>query len=191
MCRKSASELAQLGPILSKVDVRLVAIGTGSTHSIQPFQEDTGFSSDIWIDPTAKLYRFLSCKRGMKNGLLNAKTLQAVKVAWKQGYVMKGLDGHVFQLGGVFVIYNGEVIWQHHDEYAGHTPDYPNLLASCGVPREIIGDLTLVAPIDRDPTMTPTAVADLAVPTNALKRDNSNVGMLARRRSGSGSGFNS
>lgn len=154
MCRKSAFELAQLYPMLSKLDIRLIAVGTGNPKSIKPFQEDTGFSSDIWIDSTAKLYKFFSCRRGIRAGLMNARTVEATKLAWAQGYRMAGLDGHLFQLGGVFVLYNGEIVWEHHDSFAGDVPDYPHLLAACGVPRELYSDLKFVTPLDLNPSLS-------------------------------------
>jgi hypothetical protein len=153
MGRKSATELAQLVPVLSKLDIKVVAVGTGSVRSIDSFREDTKFLGDIWIDSTAKLYKFLACRRGIRSGLVNSKTAEAAKIAWAQGYRMKGLDGHLFQLGGMFVIYNGEVVWEHHDEYAGHTPDYLHLMAACGVPKELIGDLSFVHPVDLNPEL--------------------------------------
>jgi hypothetical protein len=149
MCRKSAAELAQIQPALEKLDIRTVAIGTGNIKSIVPFKEDTKFNSDIFIDPSANIYKFFACKRGVRAGLLNGKTLDAIKNAWTEGYRMKVFDGKLFQLGGTFVLYNGEIIYEHHEKFAGDHVDLEEVLSACGLPEEMIEQINLVTPAER------------------------------------------
>lgn len=149
MCRKSASELAQIQPALDKLDIKTIAIGTGNVKSITPFKEDTKFSSDIFIDPSANIYKFFACKRGVRAGLLNGKTLDAIKQAWGEGYRMKLFDGKLFQLGGTFVLYNGEIIYEHHEKFAGDHCDLEEVLSACGLPEEMIEKINLITPAER------------------------------------------
>lgn len=150
MCRKLASELAQVKAGLDKLDIKMIAIGTGSSKAISDFRDDTKFVSEIYADPTANVHKFFSCKRGVRASLFNGQTVSAMKSAWSQGYRMKLFDGKLFQLGGIFVLYNGEIIYEHHELFAGDHPELSEVLSACGLPDEMISQIQIVPPSLRD-----------------------------------------
>lgn len=65
---------------------------------------------------------------------MSFKSLEAAKAAHAEGFKMGPVDGHLLQLGGTFVLYNGEIIFEQIDQFAGDHVEYSALLKVCGVP---------------------------------------------------------
>lgn len=179
LCRKFASELGQVTQLLSKLDIKVFGVGTGNVRSVKSFQEETGFRSDIFIDSSAKAYKVFSCRRGIRTGMSNSRTKDAHRLAQSQGYQMHTTDGHMFQLGGVFVVYQGEIIWEHREEYAGHSPDYVQLLEACGVPSDLVRDFKFSHPIPTEP-VAPIVESDFVFSAGNGKRSTASAPMLGR-----------
>jgi hypothetical protein len=86
LCRRSASELTQIEPVLTSLGVELVAIGSGTAAMAADFKQDFNFAGQIYVDPERLVYEDLRCKRGWKNALFNSNTLKSIVSSWDKGY---------------------------------------------------------------------------------------------------------
>ena len=83
-------------------------------------------------DPTQSMYRSFELSRGTLLQLFGPKTWIEGLKATLRGNVVSGLKGDGFQMPGVFVIQNGQVIHGHRHRSAGERVDIPAL--ACDLP---------------------------------------------------------
>jgi peroxiredoxin len=93
LCRKSASELTQIKPVLDQLGVKLVAIGSGTPAMAKNFVEEFKFAGEIYTDESRKIYNDFQCKRGWSKAMFNKKTLKFIKTAFTEGYAQGKTQG--------------------------------------------------------------------------------------------------
>jgi len=131
LCRKSASELTSLKPELDKLNIGLVAIGSGTPLMAKSFQEEYHFPGTLFVDRKRLIYKALGCNRGVKYALA-PKTLLAAKKALSEGFSQGATQGDALQLGGVFVIGKKDgLIYQYLEEFAGDHANNEEILKYC------------------------------------------------------------
>ncbi|KAH8111977.1 AhpC/TSA antioxidant enzyme-domain-containing protein [Phellopilus nigrolimitatus] len=116
MCQAYVSQLAAVSEkSLSEVGVKIVVIGCGEWQLIDNYKKDTGFTGDIYADPSRELYRKLNMtvetlagtpageqKRSYVTGALS----NVLKSIWRGPVshpLHMGKQGNISQLGGDFI----------------------------------------------------------------------------------------
>jgi uncharacterized LabA/DUF88 family protein len=146
LCRKSAGELAQVKPFFDLLGVKLVAIGNGTPAMARDFKEDRGFTGEIYVDQSKKIYDDFKCTRGWKSALFNSKTLKTIKNTFKEGYAQGSTQGDMLQNGGTFILKDFRIIYEHIEKFAGDHPDVIQLLQIVGADQGLIERVYLETP---------------------------------------------
>lgn len=141
LCRRLATIFGKLKPVFDKYGIKQVAIGTGSTRFISSFREETGYEYPIFIDKKKDVYEYFMCKRGIGRSLFNIKTIKAFKSAVLDGYRQGMTSGDTLQLGGIFILYEGVLIYQHHEKFAGDMPFIKDIFSACKIPESELNNL--------------------------------------------------
>jgi len=102
-------------------------VGTKSLNCAK-FRQLTKFEGEIYLDVQRNVYNAMGC-RATGNALMGLKTA----FTKARGFIFSGnLSGDVDQQGGAFVIGpEGDILYQHIDEYAGEFEDFTGLLSAC------------------------------------------------------------
>jgi hypothetical protein len=146
LCRKSASELTQIKPVLDQLGVKLVAIGSGTPAMAKNFVEEFKFAGEIYTDESRKIYNDFQCKRGWSKAMFNKKTLKFIKTAFTEGYAQGKTQGDLTQLGGTFVLDGMRVVFEYLEKYAGDHVSPGLLLEYLGATDEMYASLKLITP---------------------------------------------
>ena len=83
-------------------------------------------------DQSQSIYRAFELSRGGFFQLFGPRAWIGGIMATFRGNMVSGLKGDGFQMPGVFIIENGQVVHAHRHRSAAERPDYPNL--ACGLP---------------------------------------------------------
>ena len=116
-------QLQRLQPRFDAANIRLVVIGNGPAWAIEGFREKSGFTGELYTDPSRAIYEALDMKRGL-GSVFKLGMLKAAKRARKQGATQTKTLGDAMQMGGfVFVRPDGEIAWLYRSEFARDHPD--------------------------------------------------------------------
>ena len=98
-------------------------IGNGPHFFIKPFRQDTGYTGDIYTDPSLETYKMLGFKKGFMS-LLGVKSVKEGLRAAFTGFAKVRIQGDTNQQGGVVVIGPGNnVLYFYKNNEAGdHAP---------------------------------------------------------------------
>jgi hypothetical protein len=114
-----------------KMNVRIVVIGNGSPNFIEGFRNDTGYTGDLFTDPSLKSYQLLNFRNSVTS-LLGFKTIKSALHAISTGYLQKGIQGDALQQGGVVVIdSDGEPVYFYADSEAGNHASLNEIIQAC------------------------------------------------------------
>jgi alkyl hydroperoxide reductase subunit AhpC len=138
ICRKSAAELMMIKPHLDRLGVKLVAVSTGTPAQAKAFKEEFKFDGEIYVDEARHLYDDFRCQRGWIKGVLNPKTQAMNAEARALGYAQGPIQGDILQLGGAFILKNGNVMYEHIEKYAGDIADPVDILKRLGASKDTI-----------------------------------------------------
>jgi len=123
ICRRQVVDIQEQMDTFNKMNVRIVVIGNGFPNFIEGFRSDTGFTGDLFTDPSLKSYQLLNFQKSVKS-LLGFKTMKTALHALSTGYMQKGIQGDALQQGGVVVIDSkGVPVYFYANSEAGdHAP---------------------------------------------------------------------
>ncbi len=112
--------------------VQLYLVGNGSPHYIDGFREITGYTGDIFTDPSLKVFK----SAGMIRGLAATFGIRSIKSGFKSmraGYRQGRTQGDALQQGGALLVSTaGQVLWTHHSQSGGDNVSVDTLLEACG-----------------------------------------------------------
>ena len=112
-------------------NARLIVVGNGEPHQIQPFRRDTGYQGQIYTDPTRETYRTLDFSSGV-GSLFGIKSLTEGIRAFRSGHSQKGVQGSALQQGGALVAGPGDhVHYFYKSRQPGDFPPIEALLKAC------------------------------------------------------------
>lgn len=83
-------------------------------------------------DPDCKLYQKFGLVKGSLKQLFGKESLARSFEANDQGHGISKIQGDVFQMPGVFLISQGEILKSFHHKHVGELPDYSSL-STCPV----------------------------------------------------------
>jgi len=97
------------------------------------FQQEFGFTGELYVDQKREIYKFLGCFRGLKY-VLNPRTLAAGITASAEGFSQGKTAGDALQLGGIFLISLSKgVLYQRFEDFAGDHPPTFEILENCRI----------------------------------------------------------
>ena len=134
-CREALADLAQLRPELEAEGTRLVLVHMANASAEgQAYLQSYGLAdADHIADPTCRLYRAFSLRRASFGQVFGwASWWRGVKAGLAKGHGVGQLVGDGFQMPGVFLLQNGQVVKRFRHEHAAQVPDY-SALAQCPV----------------------------------------------------------
>jgi len=115
----------------NKINVRIVVIGNGFPNFIEGFRNDTGYTGDLFTDPSLESYQLLNFKNSVKS-LLGFKTMKSALHALSTGYLQKGIQGDALQQGGVVVVDSGgEPVYFYASSEAGDHAPISEIIQAC------------------------------------------------------------
>jgi len=119
--------VASVKPELDKLNIELVAVGSGTPVMAKNFKSEFKFPGMLFVDQKKAVYDALGCNRGVKYAL-SLKALKAAKQSFGEGFRQGSVQGDSLQLGGVFILSKTEgLLFQHVEEYSGHHVDVEEL----------------------------------------------------------------
>lgn len=95
------------------------------------FQDDYVKNDKIecFCDQKLEVYKYFKCKTASISELIfNTSSLSAFARGMSKGYFNGFTQGEGQQNGGVFVLDNKQVIYEHVDSHAGDLPDFEKLI---------------------------------------------------------------
>ncbi len=132
-CQEALHDLAKRYPTLEKFNLKLVVAHMSSPDQANAFflKNDIGECEQI-SDPECQVYKTFGLVKGNFSQLFGLQT-------WVRGYELKKKGyqvsltaiGDSFQMPGIFIIKDGEIINSYIHQKASDKPDYDSLMASC------------------------------------------------------------
>ncbi len=120
----------------------LVIVGNGAPNFAAAFREDLELDCPLLVDPELRAYRAAGLRRGRVELLSPRLPLHSLR-ALRAGFRPTGVQGDVWQLGGVFVIRpGGELSYRHLSRDAGDHPPVEAILAGLEAGAEPIREIS-------------------------------------------------
>jgi len=109
-------------------NAELAVIGCGDPKYIKEFKNVTGYSGNVFTDPSRQSYRILSLTSSI-GGLLGMQTLRSGLSAIKKGVKPGSLQGSALQLGGAVIVGSDATIrYYYKGKEAGDSPPEHEML---------------------------------------------------------------
>lgn len=130
-CREALSELSTALPEIKKKNLEVTVVHMGGDESSAKLAEEFNLPEVQFIsDSKREYYRVLGARRGSLKEVLGPRV-------WKRGLIdgalkkfgIGGLEGDGFQLGGVFLVKNGECQHLHDPCDAADVEKWDQLLS--------------------------------------------------------------
>ena len=119
---------------------KLAVVGNGARPFAEAFREQTGYVSDLFVDPELKSYRAAGLRRGRVEVFSPRLATNAVR-AFAGGSRQGAVQGDPWQLGGVFVIRpDGSLALRHVSREAGDHPAVEDVLAALRPDAPAVGE---------------------------------------------------
>jgi len=130
-CREAIADAAAARGRIEAEGARLVLVHLGSDDDIRPLLTRYGIADvDRVSDPEKRLYRALDLPRGTLGQLFGSANWSSGLRSLLRGHGIGKLAGDGFQMPGVFLIRDGQVVTAHRHTHAAERPDYAGL--ACG-----------------------------------------------------------
>ena len=131
-CREAAGDLAQERTMFESLGVRLALVHMGDDLLGKKFFESYGLADMPRVaDPERTLYRAFKLRRGRLRQLFGIRIWRRALSAALRGHWPGSLQGDSFQMPGLFLIRNGEIVRTFRYETAADRPDYAEFV--CGL----------------------------------------------------------
>jgi hypothetical protein len=110
---------------------RLVVVGNGPPVTIAGFRKTTGFTGELFTDPSRASYSAAAFRPGGVLRMLHPCAAVAAVRALLGGFKNGKIEGSAFQLGGVLVVRSsGELAFRYESKFAGDHPSSEAVLAA-------------------------------------------------------------
>jgi hypothetical protein len=117
-------------PAVREAGAELVIVGNGTPEMARAFNEDLGFDSPLYTDPTRRTYELAGFKRGVL-ATFSPKGVAHAARAWRKGFRQTATRGDALQQGGLLVVERGgRILYAHRDSEAGDLASNEEVLAA-------------------------------------------------------------
>ncbi len=131
-CREAAADLARERVMLQTLGVQLALVHMGDERVGERFFGAYGLANVPRVsDPERTLYRAFKLRRGRLQQLFGIRVWRRAVSAALRGHWPGLLRGNSFQMPGLFLIRNGEIVRTFRYETAADRPDYAEFV--CGL----------------------------------------------------------
>ena len=132
-CREAAADLAQERAMFESLGVRLALVHMGDDRLGKQFFESYGLADMPRVaDPERTLYRAFKLRRGGLRQLFGIRVWRRAVSAALRGHWPGAFQGDSFQMPGLFLIRNGEIVRTFRYETAADRPDYAEFVCGLG-----------------------------------------------------------
>jgi peroxiredoxin len=129
-CRAQVKEMWARNSQYAAKGCQLIFIGNGSPKHIKRFKEDFGINVPIYTDPSLATYRAAGFKKSLI-GTVGPKAIIFGQKLRSDGHVSDGIQGNVFQQGGVLCIdQQGKLLFGYVSKHLGDFPKKEDIEAS-------------------------------------------------------------
>lgn len=128
-CREGLTDLLRVKKQLKQENILPVIVHQTNEHYASQLLKVYNLEELHRIsDPGLELYEYFSLKKGTVNQIFGPKMWWRFLVAGLvKGHLVGKEKGDGWQMPGIFIIHNGEIINKFIHKYAGDRPDYLNL----------------------------------------------------------------
>ncbi len=124
-CREAAADLALARPRIEASGIRLVAVHMGAEADAIRFFRHYGLDDLPHVsDPSSMLYRSFRLQRGRLDQLFGPRVVRRGWQAARAGHRLGNLAGDVFQMPGIFLVRDGQLVGEYRHRTAADRPDY-------------------------------------------------------------------
>lgn len=132
-CREAIADLAKRHEFLNSRGIGLALVTQGDPEKIKVLCARYHLPDvPIIHDPTQFLYRAFELRRGSFAELFGIKVWLRGLLAFFRGHGVGTLDGDGFQMPGVFLLHDGEIVRAFRHQSAADRPDYCELVREVG-----------------------------------------------------------
>lgn len=130
--REALEDLQTVKPSIEESGAQLAIVHMGEgDNTIETANERYSLDAVHVSDPDRRIYQQLGLPRGGFAQLFGPEVVRrGFSACVLEGHGVGGLKGDGFQLGGLALVDNGEVVWSRPLESAAERPDYPRELAA-------------------------------------------------------------
>ncbi len=132
-CKEALIELSQMQEDLKKKGIEIMFVHMADQETAEPFFKKYGFSDVQHVsDPECRWYSEFGLTKGNFNQLFGLKNfIRGVETTFKG--IMPSIKqiGDGFQMPGIFMIRNGNVVDQFIHRVASDRPDYKDIISCC------------------------------------------------------------
>jgi hypothetical protein len=120
--------------LFDQIDVQnyeVILVGSGTPTMAKGYHKDYIKNDKIscFCDQKLALFKAFECKYvGITDLLFNSSAFGSYTRGMGKGYMNGTTQGDGKQNGGVFVIADGKIKFQHVEQFAGHLPDWKEML---------------------------------------------------------------
>jgi hypothetical protein len=139
-CKEALMDMAHYLPKMKEQGILPIYVHMADEQTAIASFAEYKISNPIHVpDPQCKYYQAFGLIKGRFNQLLGLRTMVRGFEATKTKGLLPGLSqfpgfssmGDGFQMPGIFLVKNGEIIESFIHSFAGERPDYDRLLACC------------------------------------------------------------
>jgi peroxiredoxin len=132
-CREALADIADLREEIERLGLHIVFVHMTDSNSAEPFFKNYGLEgADHISDPMCSYYAAFGLVKGSFRQLYGLKT-------WIRGFQSSIIDGHGFgaelgdgfQMPGIFVIHDSQIVGSFIHKLSSDRPDYLSLAKSC------------------------------------------------------------
>jgi peroxiredoxin len=132
-CREAAADLARERAVFQSLGVRLALVHMGDERVGEQFFKSYGLEDMPRVsDPERTLYRAFALRRGTLRQLFGIRVWRQAVAAALRGHWPGSIKGDSFQMPGLFLIRNGEIVRTFRYKTAADRPDYTEFLCGLG-----------------------------------------------------------
>ena len=143
-CREAAADLARERAMFQAIGLRLALVHMGDEQRGENFFDSYGLADVPCVsDPERTLYRAFKLRRGKLRQLFGLRVWRRAVSAALRGHWPGSLQGDLFQMPGLFLIRNGEIVRTFRYETAADRPNYPEFV--CGLSGNEDGETAVCA----------------------------------------------
>lgn len=129
-CRQTLDDLGKIKDQLEEAQVNLAVVHMSPPENMEPLLEYYGLTGiSQFSDPEKILFQHFGLERGSFNQLLGPKVFWlGFKACILERYGTGRPEGDMFQMPGLFLLENGQVVKEFRHPTAGDRPDYLEFL---------------------------------------------------------------
>ncbi len=132
-CREALNDISGLRKRIADMGFQLIFVHMSDEPTAEEYFQRFGLSGSEHVsDPLCRYYQGFGLVKGTFNQLLGFHNfIRGIDAGVFQGHGVGKFLGDGFQMPGLFLIQNGDIVQSFIHKYAGERPDYIDFLQCC------------------------------------------------------------